>query len=157
MEIIDFNPYIVRRRLHVRAETGAKTGIETRFSPVLGQGEAVAEDNKALPGPTEDPGDGKVVLWGKLDATSDPKLGEQGGRSGVVTRMPLQIPVWIPTKTALRCSLPYTSYEIPIPSDLNMDFCIDVMMGQDTIVFMFVRGVYCVSMSPEADLCGFAG
>jgi len=68
----------------------------------------------------------------------DPKrVVDQENQSRIVTDPPFQLPGWIPVEAAVNCSLPYTSYEIPIPLDLNMDFCIDVMMGQDTIVFMF--------------------
>jgi len=138
MEIIDFNPHTIRRRLSAEAEAKAMKGAESGFTLVPGHGETVAEDKSGL---TADPGDGKAVPGDKQDATSDPKHGEQEDRSRIVTDPPFQLPAWIPMEAALYCGLPYTSYEIPIPLDLNMDFCIDVMMGQDTIVFMFVCGV----------------
>lgn len=144
MEIIDFNPHIIRRRLSIQVEAEAERGAEPGSSPAPGHDETVAWGDEMSLGPTEGPGDEKLVLGNKPDATSDPKQMEQESRSRVVTRAPLQVPVWIPMEAAMRSHLSYTSYEIPIPLDLNMDFCIDVMMGQDTIVFMFVCGVCCV-------------
>ena len=141
MEIIDFNPHIVQRRLSTQAEA---EDAETGSSPAPDYDETVAWGDEMSLGPIEGPGDGKLALGNKPDATSDPKHIEQESRSRVVTRAPLQVPVWIPMEAVMRCHLSYTSYEIPIPLDLNMDFCIDVMMGQDTIVFMFVRGFFSV-------------
>ena len=138
MEIIDFNPCTIRRRLSAKAK--AKKGAESGSTLALGRGETVAkdQDNERKPEPTKRLDDGRVDSGDKLDAISDPKRGEQENRSRVVADAPLQFPGWIPLEAAEGCSLPYTSYEIPIPLDMNMDFCIDVMMGQDTIVFMFV-------------------
>lgn len=139
MEIIDFNPYAVRRRLFAEAE--AKTeGVESGSALVRGNGETAARDrdNKTRLKLTRGLDDEEMVTGDKPDVTLDPKHGEQENRSRVVTDPPFQLPGWIPLEAAVGCSLPYTSYEIPIPLDLNMDFCIDVMMGQDTIVFMFV-------------------
>ena len=142
MEIIDFNPHTIRRRLSTEVEMKTK-GAEFGSTQTVGHGETVAMD--------QDDGDkskliasiggGKVVPGDRPDAISDPKHDEQENQSWIVTVPPPQIPGWIPTEAALNCSLPYTTYEIPIPLDLNIDFCIDVMMGQDTIVFMFVCGV----------------
>ena len=144
MEIIDFNPYAVRRRLSAEAEAKTGKGNESGSALVPDRGEAVAkdQDNTNEPTLTGDLGDGKVIPGDKPGANSDPKHDEQENRGQVVTDPPLQLPDWIPLAAAVGCTLPYTSYEIPIPLDLNMDFCIDVMMGQDTIVFMFVCGVY---------------
>ena len=143
MEIIDFNPYAVRRRLSAEAE--AKTeGVESGSALVHGNGETAAKDrdNKTRLKLTKGLDDEEMVTGDKPDVTLDPKHGEQENRSRVVTDPPFQLPGWIPLEAAVGCSLPYTSYEIPIPLDLNMDFCIDVMMGQDTIVFMFVCRVH---------------
>jgi hypothetical protein len=138
MEIIDFNPYTIRRRLS--AEVGAEKGVESASALVLGHGETVAKDQDDGGGPMVAAHiDGGMVVSGE---NADPKHDEQENRSRIVIDGPFQLPGWIPTEAAVNCSLPYTSYEIPIPLDLNMDFCIDVMMGQDTIVFMFVRGTY---------------
>jgi len=144
MEIIDFNPHTIRRRLSAEAEAKARKGAESGSTIVPGHGKTVAEgrhdeDKSEL---TADFGDGRAVSGDKQDATSDPKHDDQEDRSRIITDPASQIPGWIPMEAALYCSLPYTSYEIPIPLDLNMDFCIDVMMGQDTIVFMFVCGVH---------------
>ncbi|KAF9780078.1 hypothetical protein BJ322DRAFT_1112757 [Thelephora terrestris] len=136
MEIIDFNPHIIRRRLSTQAEAEADRGTEVGSSPAPGI-DMLAPWYYAMALPSrESLGDG-MLLGNKPDATSDPKHNERESRSLIVAREPLQVPIWIPTEAAQRCHLPYTSYEIPIPMDLNMDFCIDVMMGQDTIVFMF--------------------
>ena len=136
MEIIDFNPHIIQRRLSAKIEVSAKKSDESVYSPTPGHGETAAKDwgNKVAPGSAGILGDGEVILGDETGATS----GEQENRSRIVTDTPSQLPGWIPVEAALNCSLPYTSYEIQIPSYLNMDFCIDVMMGQDTIVFMFV-------------------
>lgn len=151
MEIIDFNPYAVRRRLssEVEAKTGKGNGPGSALAP--GHGEAVAkdQDNKNEPTLTGGLGEGKAVPGDKTEATSDPKHDEQENRRQVVTYPPFQLPDWIPLEAAVGCSIPYTSYEIPIPLDLNMDFCIDVMMGQDTIVFMFVCGAYSIPGCPK--------
>jgi len=138
MEIIDFNPYIIRRRLS--AETEAKKDAEPGSALTPGYSETVAKDQDDGGNPRVGAylGDGRVVPGDN----ADPKHDEQENRSRIVTDAPFQLPGWIPVEAAVNCSLPYTSYEIPIPLDLNIDFCIDVMMGQDTIVFMFVRGVY---------------
>lgn len=137
MEIIDFNPNTIRRRLFAEAGAKAKKDTESGSTLALGHDQKVdknqAEDG---PRPIADLGDGKVV--DKPGVTLGPKHDEQEDRSQIVTGGPFQLPVWIPVGSLVDCNLPYTSYEIPIPLDLNMDFCIDVMMGQDTIVFMFV-------------------
>ena len=140
MEIIDFNPYTIRRRLSAEAEAETKEEIEPGFGQVPDHGEPVArdQDNENKPELTIGLDDGKAVPGDEPDAILDPKRGEQENQSRIVTDLPFQLPGWIPVEAAVNCSLPYTSYEIPIPLDLNMDFCIDVMMGQDTIVFMFV-------------------
>jgi len=146
MEIIDFNPYAVRRRLSAEVEAKARKDNESGSTLAPGHCETVAkaQDNKKEPTLAEGLGGGKVVPGDKTEATSDPKHDEQENRSQVVTDPPFQLPDWIPLEAAVGCSLPYTSYEIPIPLDLNMDFCIDVMVGQDTIVFMFVCGAHSV-------------
>jgi hypothetical protein len=140
MEIIDFNPHIIRRRLTAETEVSAKKSAESRHSPAPCHGESVARGrgNRRPPVSTKILGNGKANLGDETGATSDATRDEQENRSRIVTDAPSQLPGWIPTEAALDCSLPYTSYEIQIPSYLNMDFCIDVMMGQDTIVFMFV-------------------
>ena len=149
MEIIDFNPYTIRRRLsdEAEAEAEAKNDTGSGSTPAQADGETVANDQGNVDGPelTNGPGDGEVVPGDNPDATSDPKYDEQENRSRIVTDAPFLIPAWIPPDATGDCSLPYTSYEIPIPLDLNMDFCIDVMMGQDTIVFMFVCGVHLIA------------
>ena len=144
MEIIDFNPHIVRRRLFARPEV---EDIKSIPSPTPGYWETFATDknNGVTPESTELLGGEKAVLGNKPDVTSVVKHGGWESRGRIATNLPLQVPGWIPVEAAVRCGLPYTSYEIPIPSNLNMDFCIDVMMGQDTIVFMFVRDVCFVS------------
>ena len=152
MEIIDFNPHVVKRRLS--AEPGAKKVTESvsSLAPGRGETETVANDqdnNSSVETPesTKDLGEGSVGLVVKPNGASDPKRGELEGRSRIATVAQSQVPDWIPVEAATGCNLPYASYEIPIPLDLNMDFCIDVMMGQDTIVFMFVcgdRSVFCV-------------
>lgn len=140
MEIIDFNPHVVQRRLAVGAEVEKVT--VSGSPPAPGRGETLAKDrnNKETVGSADDLGDRKADLEAKPGGTLDPKRGELESRSWIVTVPPSQVPPWIPVGAATRCNLPYTSYEIPIPLDLNMGFCIDVMMGQDTIVFMFVCG-----------------
>ena len=159
MEIIDFNPHTIRRRLSTEAEAKAKVGAESGSTLAPGYGELIVKDqgDEDKPRSIAHPDDGKVDPGDEPDPTSDPKHDEQENRSLIVTDEPPQLPVWIPPEAAMNCSLPYTSYEIPIPLDLNMDFCIDVMMGQDTIVFMFVCAVHPVPMSLEADLDGAAG
>lgn len=134
MEIIDFNPHTIRRGLSAKAE--AEKGPEPGSGLALGHGETVARDQNDGGNPRAKAHlcDDRVVPGDN----ADPKHDEQENRSRVVTDAPFQLPSWIPMEAAVNCSLPYTSYEIPIPLDLNMDFCIDVMMGQDTIVFMFV-------------------
>ena len=151
MEIIDFNPYAVRRRLSAEVEAKTRKGNESGSALAPGHGEAVAkgQDNKKEPTLTGGLGEGKAVPGDKTEATSDPKHNEQENRRQVVTNPPFQLPDWIPLEAAVGCSLPYTSYEIPIPLDLNMDFCIDVMMGQDTIVFMFVCGAHSIPDCPK--------
>ena len=139
MEIIDFNPYNVRRRLSAEVEAKTKKGAESGSTLVLGNSETITRGwgNKDKIKLVEGLDDRKAGPGDKPDASSDPKRDEQENRSRVVTDEPFQLPGWI-SLAAMGCSLPYTSYEIQIPPDLNMDFCIDVMMGQDTIVFMFV-------------------
>jgi len=102
---------------------------------VPGHGETVAkdQDGEGDPKVAAHLGDGRVIPGDNADSKHD----EQENRNRIVADAPYQLPGWIPVEAAVNCSLPYTSYEIPIPLDLNMDFCIDVMMGQDTIVFMF--------------------
>jgi hypothetical protein len=141
MEIIDFNPHIVRRRLYAEAEAEVMDA-GTRLAPASGKFVAKDRGNRITSGWAGSLGGGIAALENKAGATSGPESDEQESRGRIVTRRPTQVPSWIPLDAALRCDLPYTSYEIPIPRDLNMDFCIDVMMGQDTIVFMFVRGVF---------------
>jgi len=138
MEIIDFNPHTIRRGLSVKVE--AEKGPEHGFGLAPGHDETVTKDQNdgGNPGVKAHLCDDRVVPGDN----ADPKHDEQENRSRIVTDAPFQLPSWIPMKAAVNCSLPYTSYEIPIPLDLNMDFCIDVMMGQDTIVFMFVRDAY---------------
>lgn len=150
MEIIDFNPHIIQRRLS--AESGAKKDPESVSSLALHRGQTLAKDRDSgeRTGSTKD-------LKDKPNGTSDPKCDGLESRSRIATVAPSQVPDWIPMEAAVRCNLPYTSYEIPIPLDLNMDFCIDVMMGQDTIVFMFVRGDRSALVSVEADLYRVAG
>lgn len=142
MEMIDFNPHVIRRRLSTEPEAGARSKPESTLAP--GHNETVAHDRKDEDGPnaTTQASYGKVTPADIPDGTWDPEHGGQEGRSRVVNYGPLQFPGWIPTEAALDCGLPYTTYEVPIPVDLNMDYCIDVMMGQDTIVFMFVCGVH---------------
>jgi len=132
MEIIDFNPHVIQRRLSAEDEEATESGS----SLALGSCEMLAmdQDGGGTPGSTEAHGGRMVDLEDNPDVSSDPRRGSQ---SWIVTVTPSQVPVWIPVGAAMGCSLPYTSYRIPIPPDLNMDFCIDVMMGQDTIVFMF--------------------
>ena len=151
MEIIDFNPYAVRRRLSAEVEAKTRKGNESGSTLARGHVETVAkdQDNKNGPTLTENLGGGKVIHGDKTDATSDAKQDEQESRIRVVTDPPFQLPDWIPLEAAVGCSLPYTTYEIPIPLDLNMDFCIDVMMGQDTIVFMFVCGAPSIPRCPK--------
>lgn len=157
MEIIDFNPHIIRRRLPVKAEAKATEDTESGSALAPGHGETIAKDDEGKPQLTSYLGDGSVDPEDKPDANSDSKREEQENQSRVVIDAPFQLPGWIPVEAAVNCSLPYTSYEIPIPLDLNMDFCIDVMMGQDTIVFMFVCAVHFTPMSLEADLGGATG
>ena len=135
MEIIDFNPRTIRRRLF--AEIGVKKDAELESAFAPGHGETITKDQDDEGNPKMEAhlGEGRVAP----EDSTDPKHDEQENRSRIVTDAPFQFPSWIPTEAAMNCSLPYTSHEIPIPLDLNMDFCIDVMMGQDTIVFMFVR------------------
>ena len=142
MEIIDFNPYTIRRRLSAEAEAKTKDRAESGSMLAPGNGKTAAkdQDNGDEPAFTEGLGDGKAILGDRPEVILDPKHGEQENRSRVVIDGPFQVPGWIPFEASAGCNLPYTSYEIPIPLDLNMDFCIDVMMGQDTIVFMFVCG-----------------
>jgi len=146
MEIIDFNPFAVRRRLSAEVEAKTWKGNESGSALASGRGGAVAkdQDNENEPTRTGGLGEGKAVPGNKTEATSDPKHDEQENRRQVVTDPPFQLPDWIPLEAAVDCNLPYTSYEIPIPPDLNMDCCIDVMMGQDSIVFMFVCGAYSI-------------
>ena len=145
--MVDFNPHAIHRRLSAEAETKAKTGAEPGFILAPGNIETVAKDqgDRGEPKVTAHLGDGKVVPGGGPDTISDPKHDEHQNRGRIVTDGPFQFPGWIPMDVTMNCSLPYASYEIPIPLDLNMDFCIDVMMGQDTIVFMFVRGARPIS------------
>lgn len=142
MEIIDFNPYTIRRRLSTEVEVETETRAESGPTLASGDSEAVAkdQDDENMSKSTEDFDCGEVIPGGWPYVTLDPKNVELESRSGIVIDPPFQIPCWIPSEDAVGCNLPYTSYEIPIPVDLNMDFCIDVMMGQDTIVFMFVCG-----------------
>lgn len=157
MEIIDFNPHTIQRRLSAGVEAKKATKSGSSIHPDHGEVLAKNQDSGKTPGNTEDLGDTKVVLEDKPDSASDPKRGELENRSCTVTAVPLEVPLWIPVDAPMRCHLPYTSYEIPIPLDLNMDFCIDVMMGQDTIVFMFVCGDSFVLVSVEANPGGAAG
>ena len=141
MEMIDFNPHVIRRRLSTEPVVRAKkrSKLESILAP--GNNETVAHDRKDKDGPdaTTQLGHRKVTPTDNIpNATPDPEHGGQEGQSRIVNYGPLQFPSWIPMEAALNCGLPYTTYQVPIPSDLNMDFCIDVMMGQDTIVFMFV-------------------
>lgn len=140
MEIIDFNPRIIQRRLSAEGEAGNTTKFGSSLALCPGEPLAKDPDNGETPGYTESLGDRKAGPGDKPDATSGPKCDELESRSRITTVAPSQVPAWIPVGAAIGCNLPYTSYEIPIPLDLNMDFCIDVMMGQDTIVFMFVCG-----------------
>ena len=158
MEIIDFNPYTIQRRLS--AQTGAKKELESVSSLSFGHLQTLAKDQEhgeTTNGFAIDLGDRKVYLKDKSSGTPDPEREELESRSRIATVTPLQVPDWIPLEAAARCNLPYTSYEIPIPSDLNMDFCIDVMMGQDTIVFMFVRGDRFVLVLVKTNLGGDTG
>lgn len=151
MEIIDFNPHPIRRRLLAEANAKVKKYSES------GHDQTVSNDQDDRARPAADLGDGKVAPGDKQTLTLDPKCDEQEDRSRIVTDGPFQLPRWIPMEVAMNCNLPYTSYEIPIPLDLNMDFCIDVMMGQDTIVFMFVCATHSVTVLLEADLGGDTG
>ena len=156
MEIIDFNPNIIQRRLCAGAE--AKKATESGSSAAICRNKtSISQVNRETSGSTEDLGDRKVDLEHKPDGASDPKRDEMESRSLIVAIAPRQVPFWIPVGAAMGCNLPYTSYEIPIPQDLNMDYCIDVMMGQDTIVFMFVCGDCFVLPWLEADLSGSVG
>ena len=136
MEIIDFNPHTIRRRLSAEAEAKKDAEPVSALAPRHSETVAKDQDDKGNPKVAAHLCDGEVAPGDNADPIHD----EQESRSRIVTDAPFQLPGWIPIETAVNCSLPYTSYEIPIPLDLNMDFCIDVMMGQDTIVFMFVRG-----------------
>ena len=141
MEIIDFNPHIIQRRLSAEAVAQESTESGSPLAPSRDETLVEGQENDEAPEAPENPGARKPDLEDKPDGTPDPKCDALlKSRSRIETVAPSQLPLWIPAGAATRCNLPYTSYEIPIPQDLNMDFCIDVMMGQDTIVFMFVCG-----------------
>ena len=150
--MIDFNPHIIRRRLSTEPEVRAKK--RSKPEPILAPGHngTVARDRKDKDGPnaTTQPDHTKLApADNPPNFTSDPEHGGQEGQGRIVNYGPLQFPSWIPMEAALNCGLAYTTYEVPIPSDLNMDFCIDVMMGQDTVVFMFVCAVHVMLYRPR--------
>jgi len=137
MEIIDFNPCAIRRRLSSQAEAAEDSGPGSALTPDSDEMVVTDQDDQDEQKPTGGLDEGKVNPRTKRGTTPYPYHDEYQNRSRIVIDPPFQLPGWIPLEAAVDCSLPYTSYEIPIPSDMNMDFCIDVMMGQDTIVFMF--------------------
>jgi len=128
IEIIDFNPHTVRRLLSAEAEEGPECG-ETLTE---GQGDV---NNRMT---AAHRGDGRAVLTSNPGPIHDQRM----NRARIVTDAPRQFPDWIPTDTMADCDLPYTSYEVPTPPDMNMNSCNNVGMGQDVIVFICVRGAH---------------